>query len=237
MNSSKSRQRGKTRKGRKGGSVGSQMLSSHHLTAKGDVVTVPEDFKRKQVSWSIGGARPPRNFLTQIHWIQSTVKTVISVAGNGAVVELNQSFSLSNNVNDYTSYSNVFDQYCMFCASVRVAFTSSTAALTGNLGRLYTAIDYDNVSNISTENAIMEFGSAEVTEIGESKSVERYVEPACYILAAASSQALGRSWFNVSTPGSPHYGVRIMTAGNTSTSSGLACDVLITVIVGFRNNI
>jgi len=231
----------KVKKGKrsKGGSnsTAEMMLSSHHLTARGMTTIVASDKNRKMPRWEIGSIRPPRNFLSAVHWVQATFTTTMPLSGVGSITEGNQSFTLNQNVPDYATYVGVYDQYCMFSAVVRVAANFATELNTGTIGRIYTAIDYDNTSNLGSVNAIQAFGSCEVNELIHGQSVERYVEPAGVSLLAGSSLGLTRSWVNSSTPGAPHYGVRVMATLNGSLITTLTVDIAVTVIVGFRNNI
>jgi hypothetical protein len=233
--------RGKKSHKDSGDSTLKQLISSHHVTGQADVHTVPEDLKRRQGNWMIGNLRVPRRFLDQIHWIQSTVKSTITMSSTGSVVEANQSFSLQNNVNDYSSYTTVFDQFCIFAANValvapQLTGTASAGAASANFGRVYTAIDYDNVTNLGTETAMMEYNSCSVTQVTPGRSHERVVKPTVDVSLYSSSYGVGRFWVDSQYPGTIHYGIRCMTAGN-NVGATLGLDMIITVIVGFRNNI
>jgi len=209
------------------------------VTGLADVHEVPEDLRRRQGNWLIGNIRPPKNFLDQIHWVQSSSRYSVSVAGSGAVTESNQSFSLYNNVNDYASYTSVFDQFCIWAAHVAVVCPVVVAApnsSSANLGRVLTAIDYDNVTNLGSENSLLEFNSVSVSSILPGRSHERVVKPAVDISLYSSSYGVGRVWVDSASYTTPHYGIRVMTVGaNTSYTNGL--DIIVTLIVGFRNNV
>jgi len=223
------------RRGR-GGQPLPQLVASHHSAARGDVVTVPEDNTLSPASWLLT-QNPPRNFMKAIHWIQATFKDTVLTSAIGAVVEKNQSFTFSQ-VPDYLSYTAVFDQYCIHSACVRIMLQAQAIGTAITVGRLITAIDFDNVGNLASETALEAYASASVVEGVPGKSVERVVKPtvapALWAGGAFSGYGIARQWVNSSNPGVPHYGVRVMTA---AASSALAYDIIVTVVIGLRNNI
>jgi len=219
-----------------GSSALSQLVATHPAAARGDVIRTamdemegPMDFRLVQ--------NPPRNFLRAIHWIQSTVLSSVTTSNIGAVVEANQAFSLQGNVSDYANYAAVFDQYCIHSAVVRIIVNGT---LSGSItpGRLHTALDFDNVSNLGSETTIQQYSTCISCEINTAKAVERVVKPcmapAVWAGGAFSGYAVARSWLNASSTNVPHYGIRVLTAGGGNTTK---CDIYVTVIVGFRNNI
>jgi len=233
--------KGKRSKGQGKQSSGSRELAdlvqNHPSAARADVVTVRDDLKSGPMDFRLV-QNPPRNFLRMVHWIQSTLRNTFTTSSIGAVVEANQAFSLQGNVGDYASYAQVFDQYCVHSAVVRVAMQFSSNSLTGTQGRLHTALDFDNVSNLASETAIQEFGTCQSMELTGGKAVERVIKPtmapAVWAGGAFSGYGVARMWLNCSTPNVPHYGIRVLTANSNAPYS---VDVFVTVIVGFRNNV
>lgn len=214
-----------------------QLITSHPAAARGDVVVDSEDLSAGPMDFRLV-QNPPRNFLRQIHWVQSQTRSSVTFNATGLVVEANQSFSLSSNVTDFTSFVAVFDQYCIHSAVVRIVPNFGALSTTVSTARIHTALDFDNVNNVTTENAIQQFSTCITVEATPGKAVERVVKPcmapAVWAGGAFSGYAVARMWLNSSTATVPHYGVRILTAG---ASASLLCDIFVTVIVGFRNNI
>lgn len=213
------------------------LSASHPGAGRGDLVTVSSDLRSSVRNWNLT-QNPPKNFLTMIHWVQSTIKTAFNTNNTGAVVELNQNFSLATNINNYTSYAAVFDQYCIHSASVRVMSSLAGASASLIFGRLITAIDYDNTTPLTSEAVLLQYGTANSTEIIPGKSYQRVVKPACapavFSAGAFSGYGVSRAWLNSTTAAVPHYGVRLMVVGSANTST---LDVEVTVIAGFRNNL
>jgi hypothetical protein len=216
------------------------LVSSHHITGAADVHVVPADLRRRQRNWLIGNLKCPRNFLDQIHWVQSTIRDTVTSFGSSVIGENNQQFVANHNINDYSSYLSVFDQYCIYAAHVAVCQPNVVISSgSSSYGRIITAIDYDNVTALGSETQLLQYNSASVTEIRPGFSHERVVKPCAdttMYVSGSAGYAPARVWIDSASSNVPHYGIRVMTAGNTS-SSNFTLDVIVTVLVGFRNNI
>jgi len=226
----------------RGNGVIQRLISDSSTTGKVSVTTFPDDVGRKPFNWSLGNVQIPRNFLKQIHWIRSTTRTSISISGSGTVTENNQSFTLAGNVADYANYISVFDQFCIHTVLVSITApymvgSASAGNSAPNFGRLLTAIDFDNVTNISTEAALMDYSSNKVATIIPGMNVIRECQPCVDVSLYSSGYGVGRFWVDSGSASSAiHYGVRVMTAGN-NMSQTFGLDIITTVIAGFRNNI
>jgi hypothetical protein len=214
-----------------------QLVRDHHAATRADVLTVPADYKNNIRNWSLRQS-PPKNFVRAVHWITSTIRGSFSTNTTGVPVEANQSFILNQNVSDYSSYASVFDQYCIHSAVVRLTPQASTGGSNQTYGRLITALDYDNVANLGSETLLLQYNTAVETELVIGKSMERAVRPALapalWSGGAFSGYGVSRMWLNSTSTGVPHYGVRIMVVG---AGNQIAMDYIVTVIVGFRNDI
>jgi len=234
--------KGKKKKGKGGGKSGGdrmvlkQLVTSHPGAAKADVNDVPEDYTSAPQNFNLV-QHPPKNMRKQIHWIEGTSRTQFSTSAIGAVVENNLVLTFSA-IPDSASYVAVFDQYCMYAAVMRLMLQTPVMVSTTVPGRLHTALDFDNVNNIGSENAIQQFSTCNTTELVGGKAVERVIKPtlapAIWAGGAFSGYGVSRMWLNSSAPGIPHYGFRVLHAGG---NVALTIDVIITYIVGLRNNI
>lgn len=236
--------RRKNTRGRKNQSDGADrmLILSHHAAARGDVLTCPADYLLKVPSMMIN-QRPPKNLRNMLFWIEDSFPFTISVPASGIVNENNIAFALSQFAQS-AAIQALFDQYCIYSCVVRIVmpnYASSTFSSGGFLGRLHTAIDYDNVNAISTETAILQFGSVQSVELVIGKSYERFLKPCSSV---ASSQSNGtpivgaptRNWINSSSNSVPHHGLRILTVNNT-TGASFIIDGFVTAIIGGRNTI
>jgi hypothetical protein len=214
-----------------------ELLRDHHAASKADVLSVPADFKNNIRNWALR-QDPPRNFMRAVHWIQSSIRGSFSTNTTGTPVESNLSFSLNQNLNDYTNYAAIFDQYCIHSAIVRVTPQLSTGGSNQVYGRIITALDYDNVANLGSEATLLQYNSAVESELIIGRSMERLVRPAMapatWSGGAFSGYGVSRMWLNSTSTGVPHYGIRVMVSG---ASNQIAVDYIVTVMFGFRNNL
>jgi len=228
------------RKSRSGGGVDAAFVSDHHAAGRGDVVSVPGDYRRKPLSFLLNQS-PPRNFANGITWITDTWVSSDPISGAGSISEPNLAFQLNQCANSGNIIA-MFDQYCIY--AVHVSFTLAPVAITTQAvayGQLYTAVDFDNINAISTVSAISQYSSMEFSEIIPGKSHERYVKPCVGAIVGASNASAvttspQRMWVNSASAAQPHYGLRVLIVGNTTTQT-YNLDVVARFIVGCRNTI
>jgi hypothetical protein len=222
--------------------VDSLIVTSHHAAARGDYLFDAADLSRTRLSWSLTQS-PPKNFLTQPHWIQSTFETAVAVSAAGSVVESNQGFSLTQ-FPDAASIAALFDQYCIYAVSSRATVDpSASSAVPGvDYGEIYSALDFDSSSALSTVVAIQRFGSCIQSQLVLGKSYERFVKPCVAVITGASNSTsntglgMQRLWLNSVSNSVPHFGVRFLTATNQSGTS-VTLRLVHTAVFGLRNNI
>jgi len=233
-----SRRRGKG-KGKNNHNVDAMIISSNHGAAKGDVLSVSSDLRQKQPSFNLVQS-PPKNFLNAIHWIKDSFNWSTTISGAAGVTELNQAFNLGQCANA-TAVASLYDQYCIYSVHTKIMMTGNaiiTAAV--SYGQLYTALDYDNASNITTVSAIQQYSSVESSEIYPGKSYERYLKPCVgNIIGSSNGSAVttnpARLWVNSSSTSQPHYGLRTINVGN-STAQTYGLDAVSTFVIGLRNS-
>jgi len=221
--------------------VDKQIISSHHAAANADVLSNSQDVLRRNPSWTLL-ERPPLNFLNSIHWIQESYQSGFTLSTGGGVVD--SSFAVVPSLFPaITSIANLFDQACIYSMMIRICLEQNTSPTlpNGSFGRLHTAIDYDTIQPLTTEAAIMRYGSHQSSELVSGKSYERYVKPTVPLAAVNTGLAvvgavMSRSWFNAANTGTPHYSFRILTAGN-NTSAAFFVSYTVTAVFGLRNNV
>lgn len=224
----------------KGGSGSSSKLfaANHVMGSSIDTIRVPSDYSRRRRAWTLSQS-PPRSIRDQIHWFEVTETLVSSGSVNSsptATTEFNQSFTLGLWSN-YAAITALFDQYCIHSVVVNITTEAVFTAVAG-AGRCTTAIDYDNVSNLSNEGSIQAFASAETVTVVPHMNIQRYVEPCVTpALYQTSGTAYGsqRMWIDAASPNAQHYGLRILFYNNNV--SGFTIDVVATFRYGARNSI
>jgi hypothetical protein len=236
-----SKRKGRGRKGRKGASgsdSSAKLFAANHVMGSAlDTIRVPTDYSRRRASWFLTQT-PPKSIRDQIHWFEVTETLVSSGAVSSSpttTTEFNQSFTLGVWAN-YTSITGLFDQYCIHSVLVNISTEAVFTAVAG-AGRCTTAIDYDNVANLSSESDIQAFASAETVTVVPHMNIQRYVEP-CVTTALYQTSSTGygsqRLWIDAASPNVPHYGLRILFVNNNV--SGFTIDVVCSFRYGARNS-
>jgi hypothetical protein len=238
MNKSKQNRRSSQPNGRKRGApkvTSSSLLTNHHIGGSAGRVRVPEDLTRKPTSFLLTQT-PPKNVRNLIHWFEVTLLNTTLTVSNTSTTEYNQSFSLSG-LSNVSAYTALFDQYCIHSVLVSFAITSSADYFSGTQGRVTTALDFDNISNIGSESTLQQYSSATTNEVTPGLSIERYVKPTVKGYVSAGSGAYAgvpeRVWLDCTLPTIQHYGVRSFWAGNSESS--LTVDIINVMLIGMRN--
>jgi len=173
----------------------------------------------------------PKQVSNQIVW--DVVKFDQTLTFSTSVVfETNFSFSLSSHP-QAASWQALFDQWCIPQASVTFASNLPPGTTTAP-GRLYTALDFDNTTNISTIQALEDFATAEVSTMDAAgRMVVRSIRP-CNKTSGSPGTYTTRSWCDSGAPASSWYGIRsiLSVAGSTYTITATTC-----IWYAFRNQI
>jgi len=184
------------------------------------VVKSADDLTRRPMAPDLARLHIPKNLLTQIHWLSTSIEFNQTIT-SGAITEKNFSFSLGD-LPLAGQIAALFDQYAIFAVYVRVI--TNVANLSAGASPTYTtAIDYDNVSNLSSVPQVKSFSTSLTTPISEIQS--RYIEPcnapALYSGSAFTNYGQSRMWCDNVNNGTPHYGFRFILpslgAGATGT--------------------
>jgi len=226
------------RKGNKGGNTTLHLVAQSSQVVGKALVNAPQmDFVNKPINWRLTQS-PPRNFLSIPHWVQGKVNFSVTLS-NTVPVESNQQFNLGQ-VTDLVGLAGFFDQYCIWAVTVSISplFEGAGSALY-SFGTCVTAIDYDNISNVGAQAAVLAFGTAVVSELNVDSSIQRVIQPtvapALYTSGASfSGYGVERAWVDSSVTTVPHYGLRAIFNGNTVSGCMVAFDV--NYVFGFRNN-
>jgi len=230
-------------RGQRGGSkskhqvpaIDRELVNSTRSGGRDSVNFPSEDYLRSYPSMTLSQT-PPKNIRGQIHWVQAEAVKVNTLASSGNT-EFNIQFALSDlaSVVGLTGY---FDQYCIYSIVVTLSFNDVGVSATTETGRGYTAIDYDNTTNLGSESAIQAFGTAVAFVPGRSvqqRLIKPCVAPALYNAGAVfTGYGVARAWLDCTSTGIIHYGYRSFFSGNGV--SGINANYIITYIIGFRNN-
>lgn len=194
-----------------GGNVDSIIVRSNRASAS--TTTVPEDLVSQPRSWAFT-ASPPRNFLSQIHWAQLTYDSNTSLSTT-TPTEANVTIQLSQ-FNGASSLASVFDQYACYCFTTTVTLLNTSAGFNVNC---WTALDYDNVSNIGV-SGIEQYSTCTLTVLNATgaSSVQRFVKP-CVDGTIFGGYSASRYWLDSGSTGTNYYGIRVILGPGGSGSN------------------
>lgn len=221
----------------RGQGIDRQIAQSSQVVGRNVVQLPSADFTRPVPSFLL--TQVPRSLRNQIHWIQTKINVVTTIS-NSVPTENNFAFHLS----DYPNTSGLaafFDQYCIYSVSVSITPSFEGAGSTlYTFGTCATAIDYDNIANLASLDAVLAFNSCVVSEMSPGTSIQRYlkpcVAPALYTTGASlAGYSVQRMWVDSANTGVPHYGFRTYFVNNSV--SGLSVAIDLNVVFGFRNSI
>jgi hypothetical protein len=157
-------------------------------------------------------------------------------SSTGSTLQIN--FTLANSVSDYANYAAVFDQYRIVAAEVTLTprITMANQVSPYPAGYMYTVLDYDDATALTSTQAAQNYSSCIVTPVTE--AVRRCVKPriamAAYSGAFTSFANVADQWIDAASTGVIHYGIKcIMDVGTASALT--TYDLEQTVVVQFRS--
>lgn len=192
---------------------------------------VRTDFSLKPVS-GIYNARPPRNWMSQIHWVRGSYQTVVTTSTT-AITEQNNSFTLSTFLSAAGSYAGIFDQYYIDSVAITVANNSPQGG-TGVCPQVYSALDWDSVSTLGSLALIAAFNNCNISTLAAGTSVTRYISPSnATTVATSATSGVTRTWIDSIYTAIPFYGWRLIV--NNTPGAAVQLDVTFSTLFAFRN--
>jgi hypothetical protein len=194
---------------------------------------ITSDLTLKPLS-TVYKAKPPRNIGNQIYYVRQTFNSAITTSTT-TFVENNFSWSLSGALTQYAQYAVIFDQAMLHSVSVTVTNAEPPGA-TATLPIVYTAIDFDNTTNLGSLNLLVGYSTCNAATLAPGQSVTRFVYPCNKSsLGGYAGAGVGRSWLDT-TAGSlvVFNGVRLIVA---STTASIPIDAIQELTWAFRNTI
>jgi len=197
--------------------------------AMGDAPVNKADLRVKPPTSSNVPKGVPRNIPNQIVW--DVIKFNDTITTGGSIAEVNYAYALNDNPQS-GNWIGLFDQWTV--PQFSVTYQSGVApGSTGMPPTLYTALDFDNVSNLSSVTAIEDYSTCAVAVMEPGVKVVRTIRPCCKPVTTLSGQGIQRLWIDSATPGVKFYGIRSLLPSNAAQ----AVVVTITVWFAFRNQI
>jgi len=135
----------------------------------------------------------------------------------------------------YGAYLSIFDQYYLHSAVITLTNDFHAAsATTFTYPVVHTAIDFDNVTALTTIAGIESFGTHNVDVLTPGKSVTRIIMP-CNNTASNGAGLVTRMWVPTTQTNTRFFGFRSIT--ESAVTSGAILNVHISCIWAFRNTI
>jgi len=215
----------RARQGRKA-QIKSGGLGGYNPTNRSDMALTPPSLFNVPKS-------VPRNVASILAWDSVKINSTITPVA-ASVVETNFSFSLNLHP-QHSSWQALFDQWSIPKATVEFDSQVSPGG-TSPPPILYTALDFDNASAITTVQALEDYSSSEAVPMGPGRRIMRSVRP-CVKLAAATSSNLGVSgpvWCDSAQPTTLFFAIRSMVANGTDVTP---INVTTTIWYCFRNQV
>jgi len=206
---------------------GKSTSSAHSMTpqAKSDLLVTPPNFRIP--------SRVPRQVSNIPVWNVVKVATQIQTSAS-AVNEVNFAFSLNTDP-QAGSWTTLFDQWCI--PQFSISYESLTPpGLTSIPPKIYTALDFDNQTNITTVTNITDFATCEANTLEPTTQFVRSVRP-CTKITTTGAASLARSWQDSAQPGALWFGIRTMVDNTNSTVVYNCVSCVATIWFAFRNQI
>jgi len=143
-------------------------------------------------------------------------------------------FTATNSVTQFSSWSNVFDQYRIMEIEVWVSADATPSGLSVGAQNLYSVIDYDDGTALASVGAALAYENVIAAPItnGQYRKWRPHIATAAYSGVFTSFKNEVSNWIDVASPGVQHYGIKF-AADVTGTAWNIR--MLTRVWIQFRN--
>jgi hypothetical protein len=138
-----------------------------------------------------------------------------------------------SSLNDYVSYTAVFDQYRIMGMELTFMPGSSSASST-TFGHVHSVVDYDDAASITPTQAL-DYPNCIISNLGDTvvRSFRPHIALAAYAGGVFTSFANAKDqWLDCSSTGVVHYGVKIAV---NPTVVAVTFDSIVKLWIQFRN--
>jgi len=144
------------------------------------------------------------------------------------------SFTATNSVAQFSSWSNVFDQYRIREIEVWISVDATSGSLDVGAQNLYSVIDYDDANALTTITQALSYSNVIAAPLtnGHYRKWRPHIAVAAYSGAFTSFKNEIAPWVDVASPNVQHYGLKLAA---DVTSSALLIKMFTRVWIQFRN--
>lgn len=134
--------------------------------------------------------------------------TSVTVPSNGVY-----SFTATNSVSQFSSWSAVFDQYRFMEVEVWVTCEAQPSVIFNGSQNLYSVIDYDDASGLSTVAGALAYSNVIAAPLsnGQYRKFKPHIAVAAYSGAFTSFKNEKAPWIDVASPNVQHYGLKVVS--------------------------
>jgi hypothetical protein len=217
----------------RGGATSAPMMGGM-ASAKQDTQISPMDLTLRPPSRTFN-ARPPRNLLSQIHWLRGQGQIDFATSTT-LTTQLATTFFL-NQVPFASEVASLFDQYAMAEVAWSVSNISDAGVATLSI---HSVIDFDGQSFLTPPTSITtldQYSTCVTSILGVGKSVVRVVRPcveSTLYTGGTGGYATERLWIDSGNTNVPHYG--ILAVADVTPGGSVNGRVTYTYLVACRNN-
>jgi hypothetical protein len=195
---------------------------------------ITEDFRHRPPS-STFSATPPKTLTNQIYWHRCVISDQVTT-NTTTITESNIAFTASNAMQQTATFLALFDQYYLAEVFVTIANNTLVSSTSVSMPQIYTAIDYDNVTNLGGVNLLSGYSTCNSTTLGPGKSLTRYLKPVVApSLGGTGSAGVARIWVDNAFNAIPFFGFRQITQNTPAGAQSL--DRTWTCTWAFRNTV
>lgn len=190
------------------------------------------------LSGSVPHMAPANRFDNEVFHFYQTVDFPSAFSAGTAS---NGVYSFAPNLNtilstQLTALQAIFDQYMIEDCEVWVEAQNQTSTPVGQIGgKLYTVVDYDDLSNLTSVGQALSYSNCVATSFnqGHYRRWKPHVALAAYSGTFTSYANVKSIWIDIASPAVQHYGVKVYT-DFTSTST-VTFDIRVRLRIGVRN--
>jgi len=177
--------------------------------------------------------REPDDSIKTFSILKTVINQAIITASVAIVTNVSKQFTLAD-VDDYASWTAVFDQYRITSIECYISPQGSNSNH-ANDGKLTTVVDYDDAASLTGQKAL-DYSNA-VTSSMLSNQYRHFVPHAAdaFYNTGAAFTAFGNvpaPWIDCAYPSVPHYGLKLLTQ---VASGAYVSDLVYRMHIQFRN--
>jgi hypothetical protein len=156
-------------------------------------------------AWKVPRPLAPNRLMKQVFQTMVSIRGTFNTSGSG-LTEVNYSWNLQSHP-QYSALAGLFDQYCILKVEVKFMASQNTY-----VADVHTAIDYDNIGNLSSVTLIDQYTNVIVRPLLGAKSFTRVIFPAIGAdLSGVGGAGVNTSWVDSNNQTIPHLGFRSIT--------------------------